>query len=89
MIFLIHYPFLRTQDASFHVSVHGKMNDPLIQKTLSELKARFNYVELNNECDEVPWFPRNIKDLELCNIAFQKTKKNHLFSGKNIARCER
>lgn len=54
------------------------MNDPLIQKTFEELKARFNYVEINKEIDEVPWFPRNIKDLELCMhyCVFMKITKN-------------
>lgn len=54
------------QDASFHISVEGKLNDPIIQKTCSELKSRFSYVEINAEVEEVPWFPRCIKDLELC-----------------------
>lgn len=54
-----------SQQASFHVSFEGKKNDPIVLKTLMELQARFQYAELNTDIDEVPWFPRNLKDLEL------------------------
>jgi prephenate dehydratase len=51
--------------AGYHISFEGKPADPHIQKALLELQQRYAFAELNLEIDEVPWFPRTIKDLEL------------------------